>query len=177
MPGSGKGEFSSVAEEQNIPVVVMGDAIRKEVRRQGLPPTDDSMGKVAKTLRNEFGMAAIAHACIPLIEEQADKENKVILVDGIRGDAEVREFMEHFPGFVLIFIDAPLEIRFKRLSERGRSDDLKNIEELIIRDERECSFGLLKAIKMATIIISNKGSREDFRQKVYSCLNGLSETT
>jgi dephospho-CoA kinase len=175
MPGSGKGEFSSVAEELNIPVVVMGDAIRQEVRRQGLPPTDESMGKVAKTLRDEFGMAAIAHVCIPLIEEQADKDNKIILVDGIRGDAEVREFMNHFPGFALIFIDAPQDIRFKRLSERGRSDDLICIEELINRDERECSFGLSKAIEMATDIIPNKDSRDAFRQEVYSYLNKLSE--
>ena len=175
MPGSGKGEFSSVAEELKIPVVVMGDSIRKEVRRQGLPPNDENMGQVAQNLRKKFGMAAIARICIPEIEKQGDNFNNIVLVDGIRGDAEVREFMEYFPEFTLVFIDAPLEDRFKRLSERGRSDDLSEIDDLIQRDNRECSFGLKRAIEMATVIISNTGTRDNFREQVYSYLKNLGD--
>jgi len=96
MPGSGKGEFSAIAREMGIPVVVMGDVIREEVKNQGLPPTDESMGIVARALREKHGMAAIAHVCIPVITRQrAD----VVLVDGIRGDAEVTLFSETFPEF------------------------------------------------------------------------------
>ena len=79
MPGSGKGEFSAIAQDMGIPVVVMGDVIREEVKKQGLPPTDESMGIVARALREKHGMAAIAHVCVPVIMRQ---EADLVLVDG-----------------------------------------------------------------------------------------------
>lgn len=167
MPGSGKGEFSAIAEEAGIPVVVMGDVIRGEVTRQGLPPTDESMGIVARHLRSLHGLAAIAHVCIPVIDAQ---KKDIVLIDGIRGDTEVREFMEHFSDFVLISVEAPLSTRFERLSSRGRTDDLQNIEDLVARDERECSFGLGNAIGMATVRLNNTGTRDEFRKTVTDLL-------
>lgn len=170
MPGSGKGEFSTVANELRIPVIVMGDVIREEVTKEGLPPTDESMGIVARKLREQYGMAAIAHICIPVIQRQ---KKDVVLVDGVRGDTEVIEFSRSFPEFALVSIEAPLETRFSRLSERGRSDDLTKIEDLIARDERECSFGLGKAIEMASVRIDNTGTREEFQIKVRKFLSGM----
>jgi len=167
MPGSGKGEFSVVSAELGIPVVVMGDVIREEVRKEGLPPVDASMGVVARRLREQYGMAAIAHVCIPVIESQ---NSPVVLIDGIRGDAEVREFADHFPDFILIAIDSPLETRFDRLKVRGRSDDLNDISELSSRDERESSFGLREAMILATIRVQNTGTLAEYRETVRSTL-------
>jgi dephospho-CoA kinase len=170
MPGSGKGEFSAVSDELGIPVVVMGDVIREEVRKGGLPPVDASMGIVAKRLRDHYGMAAIAHICIPVIESQ---NAQVVLIDGIRGDAEVREFATHFPDFILIAIDSPLETRFDRLKIRGRSDDLNDIAELSARDERESSFGLREAMNLATMRVHNIGTLNEFRQTVRSTIEQI----
>ena len=170
MPGSGKGEFSLVAADLGIPVVVMGDVIRSEVEKSGLPPMDSSMGIVAKRLREEHGMAAIAKVCIPVVESQ---KSDVVLIDGIRGDAEVREFATHFSEFTLIAIDSPLNIRFERLQARARSDDLSDINELTARDERESSFGLKNAMEMATVRVSNTGSLDEYRYNVRATLKQL----
>jgi dephospho-CoA kinase len=167
MPGSGKGEFSAIAAGMGIPVVVMGDVIRQEVEKSGLPPADSSMGIVARRLREEHGMAAIAKVCIPVIESQ---NTGVVLVDGIRGDAEVREFSRHFPEFILLAIDTPLKTRFDRLCSRARSDDLTDISELTARDVRESSFGLQDAMNLATIRIDNTQGLEKYRENVRSCL-------
>lgn len=172
MPGSGKGEFSAIAQELGIPVVVMGDVIREEVAKQGLPPTDESMGVVAQRLRITYGMAAIAHVCIPVI---TSKQEEVVLVDGVRGDAEVSQFSSAFPEFILVSIEAPLDLRFSRLSKRGRSDDLTDIAELIARDERECTFGLGKAMELASVRIENTSTREEFQEKVRQFLTRTSE--
>ncbi len=173
MPGSGKGEFSSIAQEMGIPVVVMGDVIREEVQNRGLPPTDESMGIVARALREQYGMAAIAQVCIPVINrQQAD----VVLVDGVRGDAEVTLFSKTYPEFSLVSIEAPLAVRFARLSERGRPDDLKDMNELIARDERECSFGLGRAMDLASVRIDNTGTRDEFHEKVREYLNRMRTT-
>lgn len=174
MPGSGKGTFSSVAADLGIPVVVMGDVIRSEVAKAGLAPTDENMGMISRNLRSQYGMAAIAHVCVGLINEKSDP---VVLIDGIRGDAEIREFMNQYPGFILVSVEAPLETRFSRLSERGRSDGLKNISELVSRDERECSFGLDRAIQMATVSMNNNGDLEDFRAEVLRFLKGVLENS
>ena len=174
MPGSGKGEFSSIAKDMGIPVVIMGDVIREEVQKQGLVPTDENMGKVARSLREREGMAAIAKVCIPVIKRlQAD----LVLVDGVRGEAEVREFAREFPRFSLISIEAPRSLRFSRLSKRGRSDDLADIRELIARDERECSFGLNQAMGLADIRIENVGTREEFLEKVRALLTRIMAET
>nr|WP_319538399.1 dephospho-CoA kinase [uncultured Methanospirillum sp.] len=174
MPGSGKGEFSAVSAELGIPVVVMGDVIREEVKKEGLPPVDANMGVVARRLREQYGMAAIAHVCIPVIESQ---NSPMVLIDGIRGDAEVREFAEHFPDFILIAIDSSLETRFERLKVRGRSDDLNDISELSSRDERESSFGLREAMNLATMRVENTGTLTEYQKTVRSTLEQIAGVT
>ena len=98
-PASGKGEFSRIAKELGIPVVVMGDVVRKELDNAGLKQTDRNMGEMSKYLRQGMGMDALAQLTIPLIEEQ---KSAIVLVDGIRGDAEVTTFSKRFKGFRLI---------------------------------------------------------------------------
>lgn len=170
MPGSGKGEFSAIAGEMGIPVVVMGDVVRAEVERSDLPPTDSNMGLVARRLRDEHGMAAIAKACIPVIESQ---RSDTVLVDGIRGEAEAREFAGYFPEFMVIAIDTPLKSRFERICIRARSDDLTDLNALVERDSRESSFGLRAAMDLATIRISNSGSLDEFRMLVRQSLEKI----
>ncbi|MDR2854981.1 MAG: flagellar hook-basal body complex protein FliE [Methanomicrobiales archaeon] len=170
LPGSGKGELSKVAEQMHIPVVVMGDVIREEVRKAGLPPTGESMGIISRALRERDGMAAIAIACIPVVERL---ESELVLIDGLRGDAEVRVLQKHFSDFVLIAVTAPDETRFLRLSSRKRSDDISSLAELQKRDTREMSFGLLNALEMADIRIDNATDIETFQRDVISVLNTL----
>ena len=170
LPGSGKGEFSKIAEQMSIPVIVMGDVIREEVRKAGLPPTDENMGIISRSLREKDGMAAIAIACIPVVERLG---SDLVLIDGLRGDAEVRALQDHFPDFVLIAITAPDEMRLSRLYSRRRSDDITSLDELQQRDAREASFGLLNAIEMAEIIIENITDIETFKCDVVSVLDTL----
>jgi len=139
LPLSGKSTAAKVAEEMGIPVVCMGDIVREEAKRRGLPQTDENLGKIAEELRRKEGMDAIAKRCIPIIREKG-METGVVVVDGIRGIAEVERFKREFgEDFILINIEAPLEIRFQRALKRKRSDDITTIEDLKKRDERELS--------------------------------------
>ena len=168
MPAAGKSVASDVVKEQNIDVVNMGDVIRDEVRAGGLEPTDVNTGGVANDLRAKEGMDAVAKRCVPKIEA-LDKD--LIVVDGVRGIAEVTFFKDHFgEDFTLVFIDAPLEMRFERVSNRGRSDDMTDIEALKIRDERELGWGLADAIKVANITVDNTGTIDEFMEKIKAIL-------
>lgn len=167
LPASGKGEFSRIAGEMGIPLVVMGDVIREAVRDAGLAITDANLGAVANKLRREEGMAAIARRSVPRIRAC---DAPIVLVDGIRGDSEVDVFREEFPRFFLVGIDAPFNDRLERLSRRGREDDFSKPEQLVERDRREIRWGLGRALSSADYTLYNSGTLEEFSLSARSLL-------
>lgn len=169
-PASGKGEFSRIAHEMGIPVVVMGDAIREAVKAKGVAPTDINLGTTATQLRAEHGADIVARLCIPLIERQ---RAPMVLVDGIRSDREVEVFRARFRDFYLIGLKASFGTRLKRLMARGRSDDARAAEELQMRDQREEGWGLARAMAMADCIIENEHDLGRFREVVRQMLEEL----
>lgn len=170
MPASGKGEFSRIAQDAGIPVIVMGDMIRKAVREAGLEPNDTNFGATANRLRAERGMDAIAQLCVPEIRRL---NAPLSLVDGIRGDTEVALFRKNFGGFTLISIESPFEKRLERIAARARSDDFTNADALKNRDQRELGWGLGKALEQADIRIRNEGTLEEFERDVKHILEEL----
>ncbi|NLI62440.1 MAG: flagellar hook-basal body complex protein FliE [Methanosarcinaceae archaeon] len=168
MPASGKTEASNVARCMGIPVVTMGDVIRKEVAIRNADPSDG--GKIANELREKEGMDAIAKRCIPLIQEKIySGKSDIIVIDGVRGIDEVNYFREHLgDGFVLvsIAIDASIEERFKRVLKRKRSDDMDTIKELEKRDNLESGWGMTDAIDAADITISNSSDLKEFHETI-----------
>lgn len=166
LPGSGKSEAAAVAEEIGIPVVTMGDVIRHACRERGLEVTEDNMGQVATSLREANGDAAIAEESIPLIQAKGEKHDTV-LVDGIRGIAEVDRFKEVFGDeFSLVSIEVPFETRLERIQTRGRDPTAADAAALKRRDERELGYGMGKAMEDADLTIENTESLEAFRAKI-----------
>jgi dephospho-CoA kinase len=170
LPASGKGEFSKIASERGIPVIVMGDMIRKAVSEAGLLPDDANFGATANRLRAEGGMDAIAKLCVPEIQKLSAP---LVLIDGIRGDSEVALFRKVFPAFLLISIDSSFENRLGRIAARARSDDFTSADALRNRDERETKWGLQNALKSADLHISNEGTLEEFSRAVQALLEQI----
>ena len=176
-PAAGKTEAAAVAKEVGIPVVTMGDVVREELRRRNLPLSDANAGSIANELREREGVDAIAKRCIPLIKGITDMERQkstkaVIVIDGIRGVAEVETFKKEFgTDFVLVRIEAPLDLRYERIKTRGRGDDLLNIEEFKEREERERRWGMGEAMEKADKVIKNEGSLEEFKEEIKGILD------
>ncbi|MBO8182523.1 MAG: flagellar hook-basal body complex protein FliE [Archaeoglobus sp.] len=174
-PLSGKSTAAKIARELDIPVVVMGDIVREEVKKRGLELTDENAGKIANELREKEGMDAIANRCIPRIREAA-KKSGIVVVDGIRGIAEVDCFKRAFgDDFILIGVESSLEKRFERGKRRGREDDVSSLEELKLRDQREESWGLKEALERSDIVIENETDLETFKEKVEAILKEFSK--
>jgi len=171
LPGSGKGEAASVAEEAGIPVVVMGDVIRAECRRRGLDPAEHH-GRIAGALREEEGDDAIAARTLPRIREAAaDGERDTVLVDGLRSTVELERFRAAFGDeFTLVAVLAPFELRAERLDERGRDDSDSDLEALRERDAREIDLGLGETLERADVEIDNTGTLDEFRTRVRGVL-------
>jgi dephospho-CoA kinase len=170
LPASGKGEFSRIAAQHGIPVVVMGDVIRSALMDEGRAPTDENLGAKATLLREEMGRDAIAKLTIPEIEAVAQP---VVVVDGIRSDAEVSTFREHFHEFILVAITSSFDARFERLFNRKRSDDPTDQEQLHVRDRRELGWGLQEALEMADYKISNDSTLKSFEKAIHTLLKDL----
>lgn len=170
LPGSGKSAAASVAEDAGIPVVTMGDVIRDVCRERGLELTEDNLGTVATELREEGGDAAVAERALPLIEKYRSNE-PVVLVDGIRGIAEVELFTEEFGDeFFLVSIDVPFETRLERIQNRGRDPTAETVRDLKRRDRRERGYGMDAAMASADRTIENTGGLDEFEATIRSIL-------
>lgn len=173
MPASGKSEAAKAARKRNIPVIVMGDAVREEAGKCGLDPSDTNIGGMADQLRAAEGMDAIAKRCVPLIRKLREKTD-IMIIDGIRGIAEVDRFRREFGhDFMLISIEAPIKIRLERIISRKRSDAITSMDSLKVRDERELGWGMGEAIASADYAIRNTGTVDEFLEKVNSLLKEL----
>ncbi|WP_092730606.1 AAA family ATPase [Halopenitus persicus] len=192
LPGSGKGEVATVADEAGIPVVVMGDVIREACRNRGLDPAEHH-GRIAGKLREEEGPDAIAARTVPRIREAIEDADSgagadgdsgtdanangdasdadTVLVDGLRSPVELERFREAFgDDFTLVAIRAPFDVRAERLADRGRDAADADVEALRERDERELELGLGEVIEAADVEIDNTGSLSAFRDRVRDLL-------
>jgi dephospho-CoA kinase len=167
LPGSGKGEFATVAREAGVPVVTMGDVVRAETRARGLDPASDH-GRVAQAMREEDGPLAVAERSLPMVRERLEEADTVV-VDGLRSGDEAERFEEAFgEAFLLVAITAPNAVRAERLDLRGRDDP--DAETVADRDERELGFGMGEAMARADLELDNGDSLSEFRERAGAVL-------
>ena len=167
LPGSGKNTVRAIVREFGFPIVVMGDEVRAEAKRRKLDITPENLGKIMLQIRKEEGPGVLAKRCIPKIKAS---DSPVVVVDGVRSMHEVGEYKKEFPDFKTIAVDASPRTRFQRLLKRGRSDDPKDWETFVERDERELSVGIGEVIDSADCAILNDGTKRQFRKSLKQLL-------
>ena len=167
MPGSGKSLVVKTAQELGYDVVTMGDIIREETAKKGLELNPSNVGKVMLELRTKNGDNVIAKKCFPKIE---GRQNQKMIIDGIRSLVEADTFKNHFAKFILVGVHASPQLRFNRLSSRGRSDDPKTYVVFHERDMRELSVGLGNAIALAEYLVINDDNIDTLKSRVKEIL-------
>jgi len=173
LQGSGKTEVAKVAAKLGIPCVRMGDVVWAECKRRGLEVNEANVAVVANELRQTEGLGAIGKRCVPLIEQSGDGK-KAVLVDGIRGIAEVEEFRNAFKQrFSVLAVWAGQRTRYRRIAARGREDDAASLPAFNEKDVRELGWGLGEALALADFIILNEGTLAELRKKSSELLNLL----
>ena len=162
MPGSGKSLVSRViAGELGAPVYSMGDVVRGEVRRRGLPLTVENVELVATELRRELGRAAVA---ILLVRELGDEPPARIVVDGLRSLDEAR-VLAGLGRLCIVAVHASPATRLRRLLSRGRVDEVRGWRDLALRDRKNLEYGIGEVIALADYMIVNEGSIEEAREQ------------
>ncbi len=171
MPGSGKDIFVQEATKANFNHIRMGDMVRLFAKEANIDSGDTSIGTFATGQRAEFGPEIWAKRTL----EKMPQGN--ILIDGSRSLAEINHFKSALGNDLkIIGINAPIQMRFERLTARGRDDDPSAYEEFQTRDNRELSWGLGEALENAEIIMTNDGTLEEFRDKCQSMIKDIMGT-
>ncbi len=175
MGGCGKGEVLKYLESKGLKSVVMRTVVENKMKEEGIEVNNKNLREYATKMREERGNDIVARLCVPIIKELAKRE-EIILVDGIRSYEEVELFKKEFgDDFILIAIFAPLKLRFERLKKRGEKWDMKTIEELKWRDEKELNWGTGKSIALADFMINNTGSLEDLHKKIDNLMKKITD--
>ncbi len=156
MPGSGKSSFASILHKSGFVPIEMGQIVRGMMKEQGINIDNHTLRNFALHLREEHGSMAVAKLTVSEIHRRSGD----IAVVGIRSKKEISYFKKHLKGKVyVIAVTAPPKVRYKRMVQRGRSDDFDSYKDFLWREKKEARYGVRGAIADADFIISNAGER------------------
>lgn len=112
--------------------VSTGDMVRKVALQRYGSVERPVLYETANQLRREQGAAALVLEAI--------KEPKPLIVSGLRSLGEAKAIKKH--GGMLVFIDAPVEVRYQRMKSRQRDHEVGlSLDEFIEREEKEMYSG------------------------------------
>lgn len=174
---SGKGEAANYLKEKGFIYYSLSDVIREEATKRGLEHSRDVLIRLGNESREKYGPSYLAKQTNKKIKQQGKNKNQNFVIDSIRSPFEAKELMKN-KGFVLVGIDAPIELRFKRLLERNRLGDAKTLDEFKQQEQREnlnsdtnqqidATFG------MADEVIMNDGTLEELYKKIDELLKDI----
>lgn len=143
LPGAGKGAFIDLLRpllaERGIETryYSLSDQLREEARRRELPVERPVLRTIANQLRQEHGSGVLSLMVVRQLRQDLAAlpagTPLVVIVDSIRNPEEVRALRGELGGqFVLVAVEAPLEVLVQRLASRARYDEP---EEIVKRKE------------------------------------------
>ncbi|MFB0564981.1 MAG: AAA family ATPase [Candidatus Aminicenantaceae bacterium] len=165
--GAGKGVVAAYLVKKGFSYFSLSDLIRDEVRKKGEEVSRNNLIKMGNHLREKFGADILARLVKKRIKGKA-------VIDSIRNPKEV-EFFRRQKDFILVAVDAPVKVRYKRAKRRGREESASNYQEFIRKEQEEMTNSekgqqLHNCMNMADVTIINDGTLEDLHQKVEALL-------
>ena len=161
--GAGKGEAASFFMANGYAYFSLSDIIREELRKENREVTRDSMIRMGNDMRRKFLPDILARRAAEKIEGKT-------VIDSIRNPHEVN-FLRNQGNFILLSIDAPVEIRFERVKMRGREESAASLQEFMAKEAEEMGTEetgqqLLACMDLADHAIINDGTLEDLRNQL-----------
>lgn len=167
---AGKGEVAAYLLSRGFAYHSLSDVLREEMEHRHLPPTRENLISLGNELRAAGGAGVLA-------EQIRERLGARDVVDSIRNPVEV-EVLRRLPGFTLIGVDAPIEVRFSRAQKRARPGDGLTLSDFREKEARENSPArtrqqLAATFALADHTVDNGGSIEELRQNVDAVLSRL----
>jgi len=171
---AGKTTFATHALSTfGIRYIEASDALmRIQHTSRGLPDPNTDKSGYAFALLERTRMDQVVRQIF--LEEGDSLLRTPFVVSGLRTIEEIATFRRRIPGVKMIFIDAPLNMRFERYTLRNRADDPGGItrDRFQERDQGQDRFGLLPVARdVADFVIENRGSLHEYVLRVESLLH------
>jgi len=164
---AGKGIVANFLKEKGFVYLSLSDELRELLKEKKIQITRENLQMWGSQFREEKGSGYLAELIFTKIMNQ---QYKLAVVDGIRNPGEI-EVLKKLKSFFLISVDAPQEIRFKRIVERNRESDPKTWEDFLIVDgrdkgigEKETGQGVGRCMNKANYTIINEDLEETKKQ-------------
>lgn len=149
--------------------VSTGDMVRKVAQEKYGSIERPVLAKTATELRYANGAGALVL--------EALKEQRPLVVTGIRTLGEAKTLKA--AGGILLFVDAPVEVRYDRVRSRARDQETElTLEQFAANEETELyagpndeDFNIRGIGQIADITIENTGSLEQYIQYAYTELS------
>jgi dephospho-CoA kinase len=165
--GSGKGELAAYLKTQGFTLYSVRDFLVEEIKRRGLTVERPSMKSVADDLRTQFGAGYILETLYT--RAAASGQNSVL--ESVRAMGEVG-FLKQQKDFLLVAVDADLEIRYKRAVLRKSATDDVTFEKFVAQQEAEMKsddparMSISDCITAADVVLMNSGSMDEFHAQI-----------
>ena len=117
--------------------VSTGDMLRDEARNRNFDTDRNTLIQLGIDLRADYGsQGALIIMAIEKWQRERDRYMGGLVVTGMRAIDEAKEVPERFG--TLLFIDAPLEVRYQRMAARQRDNETsQTLEQFAMHDSME----------------------------------------
>lgn len=172
---SGKDTVAEILErDHNMYHVSTGDIVREVAMKERGNIERETLHKIATDYRKLHGGDYFIQEGFRRYQAKAKEYNGVVF-SGVRSLGEGRAVLEL--GGDLVFVDAPVDIRYERMASRQRDKETRKTKEEFLEFEKkerggdtddEWAFNIDKLGEMAKYKIDNSGSYEEFVTRVHS---------
>lgn len=170
--GAGKDTVSRYLVEIGFQHESTGDILREMLKEKNIEITRPNLYHYSNVFAKEFGQDFLTKEAI------RRKKSENLIISGIRSAGEV-DNIKLIPESYLVFVDAPVDIRYNRITGRGREDENKiSLEEFKNREEAEMvgnkgRQNINYCKEQADYIINNDSDWENLHKQVDKILEKI----
>jgi dephospho-CoA kinase len=167
--GSGKDTLANyLIKKKQYYHVSTGDLVRKEsLKRHNSIERSPYLQETAEYLRRTFGGGVLVERALGEYQ-QHKTEFPGVVITGIRSLGEAKA-IQSIDG-ILVYVDAPIEERFKRIQSRKRDKEVHiTFEEFKANEQKEAtnssddeSFNIYRIKDMANFVLQNDRDEQSF---------------
>jgi dephospho-CoA kinase len=161
--GAGKGEVAAYFVRKGFAYRSLSDVLREELGSRGEAVSRDSLIRIGNEIRAAQGADILARRVMAGVSGPS-------VIDSIRNPEEIA-YLRTQPGFVLLAVDAPVEIRYERARRRGRDESARTLDQFIAKEREELDGSptgqrLRRCMELADAVIRNDGTLEELFRKL-----------
>ena len=148
----------------NIRQVRFSDILAQTLLIWDIPLSRANLQKLSLIMGDEFGASSLAHAAKFNI---ADDPSQIIILDGIRRDAELK-LVQKFKNNLLLYITAKSNLRYKRLKLRSEKVGETHITypQFLAEEKSKAETEIPNLGKKADLKIINNDTLEAFGKRI-----------